>query len=139
MKLTKPYVFQVETNKNPQGILRYLENQQIPFPINRVFWISEVPENAVRGVHAHRIDQQLTVCLQGKVEVRLEDLAQNRYHFTLENPGQVLFLPAWVWSEFVFYSNAILLVMASENFSEDDYIRDKKVFEELQDEYRKKL
>ncbi|MDN3667928.1 FdtA/QdtA family cupin domain-containing protein [Echinicola jeungdonensis] len=139
LKMTKPYVFQVGKTENPQGMLHYLEQQQIPFQIKRTFWISGVPENSVRGVHAHHKDQQVTICLQGKVEVKLEDLAKKQYLFTLESPEQVLFLPHLVWSEFVFYSNAILLVMANENFSEDDYIRDKKVFEKLQDEYRKKL
>lgn len=134
--LPKPYVFSVEQVSDSNGHLHFLENKQFPFEVKRAFWITKVPEGSIRGVHAHRSDRQLTFCLQGKVAVNLEDLSGESYHVILDEPSKVLYLPPLVWSEFTFEAGAILMVLAGEDFSEADYIRDKKEFEMLQDGYR---
>ncbi len=102
------------------GDLHYLENSQLPFEVKRAFWITEVPQGAIRGVHAHHKDRQLAVCLQGKVKVLLEDLSGKHYQEVLDEPHRILYLPPLVWSEFQFDAGAVLMVMAGEDFSEAD-------------------
>ncbi|WP_236252809.1 FdtA/QdtA family cupin domain-containing protein [Echinicola sp. 20G] len=137
--MVKPSVFKLGNVKSPLGNLNFWEQGTLPFEVKRAFWITEVPAGGERGIHAHKKDNQITVCLQGKVKVELEDLTGQHYVFELNDPGEALYLPCLVWSKFTFEENSILLVLSSQDFEESDYIRLKADFEKLKDGYSKAL
>ncbi|AGA79059.1 sugar 3,4-ketoisomerase [Echinicola vietnamensis] len=137
--MTKPYVFHLGETKNASGKLNYWEQSQLPFEVRRAFWITEVPAGGIRGVHAHKSDNQLTVCLQGSVSVALEDLEGNRYEFMLQSTKEALYLPRLVWSSFTFTADSVLLVLSESDFDESDYIRNKEEFDKLKDGHSEKL
>lgn len=130
--MAKPYVFSLGAVKGDSGDLCFWNQEIFPFEVARSFWITGVPAGEERGVHAHYSDEQITICLQGKVSVDLEDLDGVKYQFELDNPAEALYLPPLVWSSFTFGANSILLVFSSKPFSEADYIRNKVDFEKLQ-------
>lgn len=137
--MIKPYTFPLGKVMSSSGNLCFWDKEIFPLSVKRTFWLTGVPEGGIRGVHAHYKDEQVVVCLKGEVKVVLEDLAKATYVFKLNSPGNALFLPALVWSEFTFKANSVLMVLSNREYSEEDYIRDKADFEKLQDGYRKEL
>ena len=108
-----------------QGDLSVVENQKdIPFEVNRVYYLYDVPGGAERGGHAHKSLQQLIVAASGSFTVVLNDGTEKR-SITLNRPYQGLFVVPGIWRELVdFSSGAICMVLASEKYDENDYIRD---------------
>lgn len=103
----------------------------IPFPIKRVFIISDVMPKTHRGKHAHKKTQQAMFCIQGVVTVRLSDGKRKRI-YRLNKPNKGVFIDRMVWSEMYDFSpDAILVVFASDYFKPGDYIRDYKKFCEM--------
>jgi hypothetical protein len=100
----------------------------LPFVPQRYFVVLGVPSKEVRGEHAHRICKQFLVCLQGSVSVVVDD-GSNRQEFLLDSPEIGLYLPPMVWGiQYKYSADAALLVLASELYSANDYIRDYDVF-----------
>ena len=129
--LKAPFLVPVKEYCDEKGALRVTQEGDLPFSLKRVFWITQVPEDTLRGGHAHHSSQQVLICTQGQIEVNLEDLQGQRYQYHLE-PGQPgLFIPALCWGEFIFKSEAQALCLASDEFDESDYIRDYRQFKEL--------
>lgn len=136
--LMVPRLIELENRTSATGKLTFFESStDFPFQIKRSFWISAVPSDAKRGVHAHKKESQLLICLHGTVYVDLEDLGKNTFHFELSSPDKALFLPPLIWSAVSFGENAILLVLSDQEFREEDYIRDKADFENIQSNYLK--
>jgi hypothetical protein len=132
-----PKVFKVAPIGDTNGMLHYFEvSKEVGLLVRRVFWIHEVPSGGVRGEHAHLQENQLLVCLQGKVTIELEALSGEMFIFHLSEPNQVLYLPAQTWSVVKFQKTGILLGISDRDFSEADYLRDKYDFEKLQQAYR---
>lgn len=115
-----------ELNKmhDPEGNLTYMyENVHVPFPINRVFYSYDIPGGEDRGAHAHKKCHQFLIAASGSFEVALDD-GVNKRTVTLNRPFYGLHVPPGIWaSEQGFSSGSICLVLASEGYSEDDYIR----------------
>jgi hypothetical protein len=115
-----------ELNKmhDKEGNLTYMyENIHVPFPINRVFYSYDVPGGEDRGAHAHKHCHQFLIAASGSFEVALDD-GVNKRTVLLNRPFWGLHVPPGIWaSEQGFSSGSICLVLASENYSEDDYIR----------------
>lgn len=127
-----PTLFSLEHKSSHKGNITFLENPNLEnFSNRRSFWISQVPDGSVRGVHAHRKENQVLVCLQGEVEVLLEDLKGAKFEFRLQSEGEGLFVPKLHWQQIKFLNNPILMVFADKEYSEADYIRDKKIFDAL--------
>ncbi|MFN3801943.1 sugar 3,4-ketoisomerase [Belliella pelovolcani] len=127
-----PKLIKIQGDVQQTGHLRFLEHsEQLPFEIRRVFWITNVPENGIRGVHAHREEVQILVALQGVLQVILENKKGELFNFKLDQPGQGLVLPAMHWSEVIFQQDAILLGLGNCKFSESDYIRDKQAYDQI--------
>lgn len=140
MKKIRPEIILLDGIQSASGLLTFMDKpEDFPIQIKRTFWISRVPEGGVRGVHAHLEENQVLVCLQGRLKVFLEDLGGGKFQFELTEPNQALVLPALVWSEVTFHDAAILLVLSNKFFSEKDYIRKKQDFERLQQEYKVRL
>ena len=115
-----------ELNKmhDKEGNLTFMyENVHVPFPINRVFYSYDIPGGEDRGAHAHKNCHQFLVAASGSFEVVLDD-GINKRTVLLNRPFWGLHIPPGIWaSEQGFSSGSICLVLASEGYSEEDYIR----------------
>ena len=107
-----------------RGNLSVIEKDTIPFEIKRVYYLYDVPAGAERGGHAHKILQQFLVAISGSFDVILND-GKIETKVTLNILYEVLLIKNKIWRELKnFSSGAVCLVLASEVFREDDYIRD---------------
>ena len=132
--MKKPTVYDcsvVELGKieNNQGNLTVVQsNQDVPFDIKRVFYLYDIPGGEARGAHAHKQCHQFLVAVSGCFEVVLDD-GVNKRTITLNRPFSGLHIPPGIWAaEQEFSSGSVCLVMTSETFSEEDYIRDYEQF-----------
>lgn len=107
-----------------RGNLSVIEKDIIPFEIKRVYYLYDVPAGAERGGHAHKNLQQFLVALSGSFDVILND-GNTETTITLNKPYEGLLIKNKTWRELKnFSSGAVCLVLASEVFKEEDYIRD---------------
>lgn len=117
----------VELNKihNRSGNITVIEgNIDIPFAVRRIYYLYDVPGGAERGGHAHKNLQQLVVAASGCFDVILDD-GKNRKVVQLNRPYFGLHVIPGIWREIInFSSGAICLVLASEKYDKDDYIRE---------------
>ena len=126
----RPHLLSFDSIKESRGDLSFLEELKgVPFEVKRVYWLTSVPEQQTRGGHAHKTGEQVIVAIQGAVEVVLENQSGEILSFTLDSPDQGLYLPPYWWGRMLFKKKAILLGLASDEFSEEDYIRDRKDFD----------
>lgn len=103
-------------------------NDSLPFAPRRVFFVHHVPSSRVRGEHAHKTCHQLLAAVSGHVRVVLDDGSQ-RCEIQLDSPERALLIPAGVWAtQYGYSSDAVMCVFASEDYDEDDYIRDYDTF-----------
>ena len=112
-----------------RGSLIALESEgDIPFKVRRTYYIYDTQAGTPRGFHAHRSLKQLLIAVSGTVTVYCEFGGQ-RQKFLLDSPDKGLLVEGLVWREMHDFSKgAVLLVLASEHYSEEDYIRDYDVF-----------
>jgi hypothetical protein len=116
---------------DPRGNLAVIEGNTIPFPVKRVYYLFDVPSDSHRGGHAHKNCQSLLIALSGSFTVRLYD-GKNRKDILLNKPDKGLLIPTMLWRELEdFSSGAVCLSIASDEFDEEDYIRDLFDFELL--------
>jgi hypothetical protein len=124
----------IELNKihNRSGNITIIEgNMQIPFDVKRVYYLYDVPGGATRGGHAHKGLQQVIIAASGCFDVLLDD-GRNKKIIQLNHPNFGLLIVPGIWRELLnFSSGAICLVLASEKYSEPDYIRDYDTFKSL--------
>jgi hypothetical protein len=100
----------------------------IPFDVKRVFYTYDIPGGESRGAHAHKLCHQFLVAASGSFEVLLDD-GVNRRTVLLNRPFYGLHIPPGIWAaEQGFSSGSVCLVLASEKYSAEDYIRDYKEF-----------
>ena len=111
--------------KNRTGNITAIENnEEIPFNINRIFYLYDIPGGESRGAHAHKECHQFLIATSGSFEVQLDD-GKVKKTVMLNQPFRGLHIPPGIWaSEVNFSSGAICLVMASHTYDESDYIRD---------------
>lgn len=96
----------------------------VPFDIKRVFYSFDIPGGEARGAHAHKECHQFLIAASGSFEVVVDD-GNNKRTITLNRPFYGLHIPPGIWAaEQNFSSGSICLVLASQGYSEDDYIRD---------------
>lgn len=112
-----------------QGDLSVVENSKdIPFEIKRVYYLYDVPGGAERGGHAHKNLYQLLVAASGSFTVVLND-GKNRRSITLNRPYEAILITPGIWRELEdFSSGSVCLVLASDYYSEKDYLRDYNEF-----------
>jgi UDP-2-acetamido-3-amino-2,3-dideoxy-glucuronate N-acetyltransferase len=97
---------------------------ELPFVPARFFVVYDVPSMEVRGEHAHRLCEQVLVCLSGSVKA-IADVGGVRSEFKLDRPDIGLYMPSMTWgTQYRYTDNAVLLVLASLPYQADDYIRD---------------
>ena len=110
---------------DPRGNLSFIEaNRHIPFGIERVYYLYDVPSGSERGGHAHLALNQLLIAVAGSFDVRLHD-GQREEVVTLNRPNRGLHIGPMLWREIEnFSSGSVCLVLASTAYDEADYIRD---------------
>ncbi len=132
MSLSKCHFIQMPKISDVRGNLTYIEGgNQIPFNIERVYYIYDVPGGSERGSHAHRTLHQFIVAMSGSFDVILHDgKAEQRFHLNRSYSG--LYVCPMMWRTLDnFSSGSVCMVLASERYAEDDYIRDWDTFLEL--------
>lgn len=109
------------------GALSFFEaTKDIPFEIKRIYFISQVPEGARRGFHAHKKLKQLLFCPYGKIQLVLDtgESGGSREEITLNDPSIGIVIDKPVWREMLWLEkNSVLVVAASDFYTEDDYLR----------------
>lgn len=108
-----------------KGNLTFVEaNRHIPFGIERVYYLYDVPGGEDRGAHAHRSIEQFIIAASGSFDVVVKDADVER-RFSLRRSWYGLYVPTMLWRDLVeFSSGSVCLVLASAHYDEDDYIRD---------------
>lgn len=117
-----------------KGDISVVENgKEVPFDVKRIYYLYDVPGGADRGGHAHKELYQLIIAASGSFTVTLDD-GTNKKAFTLNRPYQGLLVKPGIWRTLSDFSGgSICVVLASESYNPDDYIREYSDFEE----YRK--
>ena len=129
MAQSKCQLIELPRVKDNRGNLTFIEeNRHVPFEIKRIYYLYDVPGGEARGGHAHKKLQQFIIAANGSFDVVLDEgLSKERYHLNRSYYG--LYIPSGVWRELDnFSSGSVCLVLASEFFDEQDYIRDYDVF-----------
>ena len=127
-----PHVVALEVIQDWRGKLCVLEKGTgLPFPIRRVYFLYDVPTGSERGGHAHHELQQYLIAISGSftVDVVTPEGAVSHH---LSRPDQALHIGPYTWREIhSFSSNAVCLVLASQEYSESDYIRNRADFDRI--------
>ena len=112
-----------------RGNLSVIEElKEIPFKIERTYWIYDVPGGESRGGHAYKENQEFIVALSGSFDVVLDD-GEVKKTFSLNRSYNGLYLPKGLWREMKnFSTNSLALVLSSTNYDSSDYIRDYQEF-----------
>lgn len=107
-----------------RGNLSFIEEEkQIPFKIERIYWIYDVPGGQIRGGHAFKEQQEFIVALSGSFDVVVDD-GEIKQVFSLNRSYYGLYIPNGVWRHMQnFSTNSLAVVLSSTSFSENDYIR----------------
>jgi len=132
MSLSKCIVMNLPKVTDKRGNLTFIEgNRHIPFEIKRVYYLYDVPGGESRGGHAHRRLQQFIIAASGSFDVILDDgFERKRFHLNRSYYG--LYVPPMIWRELNnFSSGSVCLVLASEPYDDDDYIRDYETFKKI--------
>lgn len=113
---------------DPRGNIAVLEKETLPFVMQRVYYLFDVPSTSRRGGHAHREQIEVLVALSGSFEVILDN-GNEKKSVLLNKPNKGLLIPEFTWRELEnFSSGAVCLVISSGVFAEEDYIRDYPLF-----------
>lgn len=121
---------------DPRGNLSFVQNGDgiLPFAIERVYWIYDVPAGEERGAHSHHVGQELIIPLAGSFNVNLFDGKEWR-HYTMNRPFQGLYVPPGYWRTLDnFSSGSVCMVLTSTPYDEADYVRDFDEFMKLASE-----
>ncbi len=104
------------------------ENSDIPFTIQRVYYMYDTVNGVRRGYHAHKHLQQILICVHGHCQI-LMDNGHEKVTVLLDKPDEGLYIANNIWREmFDFSDDAVLMVLASEKYDEADYIRNYEEF-----------
>lgn len=122
--MEKPSLIELKRIYDHRGNLSVVEQfKEIPFEIKRVYWLYDVPGGENRGGHAHKNLYQFIVAANGSFYVNLTDGVQ-KFSFFLNHPYKGVLVPPGFWRTLDdFSSGAVCLVLASEFFDEEDYVR----------------
>ena len=133
-KLSLPRIIELPKFLDARGNLSVIEElKEIPFKIERTYWIYDVPGGESRGGHAYKENEEFIVALSGSFDVVLDD-GKEKQTFHLNRSYYGLYVPKGIWREMGnFSTNSLALVLASTKFNVNDYIRN---FDELKN-YRK--
>jgi dTDP-4-dehydrorhamnose 3,5-epimerase-like enzyme len=114
---------ELRRHEDERGALLPIDFDRLPFSPRRVFTVTGVPAGTVRGEHGHRSGRQLLICLQGRIDILLRR-GRGQAQLTLEPTGPGLLIGPYVWCRQTYVvENSALLVLASEPYDPDSYVR----------------
>ncbi|MFD0765447.1 FdtA/QdtA family cupin domain-containing protein [Mucilaginibacter lutimaris] len=127
--MESPMIIQLPKFLDDRGNLSFIEEKkQVPFKIERTYWIYDVPGGEHRGGHAYLNLQEFVVALSGSFDVVLHD-GTKEMRFSLNRSYYGLFVPKMMWREIEnFSTNSLALILADGKYNEQDYIRDFDTF-----------
>lgn len=107
----------------------------VPFDIKRVYYIYDVDRDVRRGFHSHVELEQVLICVSGSVNILVKTPEEEKI-IPLHDPQEGLYIGPMIWREmYEFSRDAVLLVLASDHYKVEDYIRDYSLYEELAKKY----
>ena len=122
--MKQPEIINLPKIEDSRGNLSIVEEEnQIPFKIERVYWIYDVPGGQMRGGHAFKKQQEMIVALSGSFDVVVDDGNVKRT-FSLNRSYYGLYLPAGLWRQMQnFSTNSLAMILSSTHYMDKDYIR----------------
>lgn len=120
---------QLKTFTDPRGSLTLVEvGKEVPFTVSRAYWIHHVPAGQERGKHANWTCYEYLIVVHGSVDIYLEN-AQGCYSYHLSTPDKGVLVPPATWTELSNFSeDAVLMVLASEDYRPETYINSYEEF-----------
>ena len=116
-----------KTMTDGRGNLTVVESE-VPFSIQRIYYLHGVPSGQQRGAHAHKELEQIAISVHGSLEVAIDD-GKSSEKFVLDDPTKGLYIPKLVWRTLQNFSKgAVLLVLTSMRYSEEDYFRSREEY-----------
>ena len=130
--MDKPYLIDLPKIVDVRGNLSVIEEMnEIPFKIERIYWIYDVPGGESRGGHAYKENQEFIVAMSGSFDVILDD-GKEKQTFHLNRSYYGLYVPKGYWREMDnFSTNSLALILSSIKYDANDYIRDYNCFVNL--------
>jgi len=128
-KISECKIMYLPKVEDVRGNLTFIEeNFHVPFQIKRVYYLYDIPGGESRGGHAHKKLEQFIIAANGSFDVILDDgFNRERHHLNRSYYG--LYIPNMIWRELDnFSSGSVCLVLASEPYFEEDYLRDYENF-----------
>ena len=131
----EPKIINLPKIVDPRGNLSFFENEkQLPFNIERTYWIYDVPGGESRGSHAFKEQQEFIIALSGSFDVILND-GQNEERFSLNRSYYGLYIPKMYWRRLEnFSTNSLALIVSDRKFDMEDYVRNFDEFKNLKNE-----
>ena len=128
--INKVKMLEFSEKGDERGRLVIIEGgQDIPFEVKRVFYIYGSDKDVMRGQHANRRTEFVLINVAGTSKVKVKDGRGNEVIFCLNRPHTGVYLPAMVWKDmYDFSEDSVLLVLASEHYDAEEYIRDYDAF-----------
>ena len=128
----KPYIINLPKIEDPRGNLSFIEEDtNVPFRVERTYWIYDVPGGQVRGGHAFKVQQEFIVALSGSFDVIVDD-GTLKETYSLNRSYYGLYIPSGLWRQMQnFSTNSLAMVLSSTQFSANDYIRNYKEYLEF--------
>ena len=125
MSIRKCKIIKLPKIQDARGNLTFIENNtHIPFSIQRIYYLYDVPGGESRASHAHKSLHQLFIALSGSFDILLKDGVKAK-KFTLNRSYVGLYVPPMIWRRLInFSSGSVCLVLASQKYDESDYYRD---------------
>lgn len=116
---------QFRSVRDSRGLLTFAEEMKdFPFPLKRMFWITDVPMGARRGGHAHTTCKEIVCCVKGSFRLVISN-GYERREFVLDSPDRAVIIPEGVWCSLEdFAKDTVVVVGASEDYCTEGYIRD---------------
>ena len=129
MTLADCRIIDLKKYLDPRGNLSVIEEcKDIPFKIERAYWIYDVPGGEKRGGHAYKTNREFIVALSGSFDVVLDD-GRERKVFSLNRSYYGLYVPEGIWREMEnFSTNSVALILSSTRFDKEDYVYDYDAF-----------
>ena len=129
------YVFQQHGDERGQ-LVALEENKDIPFEIKRVYYMYDTVEGVSRGHHAHKSLEQILICIHGSCKILLDNGTEKNI-VPLERPYEGLYVSNAMWREMYDFSpDAVIMVLASDYYREEDYIRNYDEFLKYVEEHK---
>jgi hypothetical protein len=131
----QPKIINLKKILDPRGNLSIIEESaDIPFEIERVYWIYDVPGGQQRGGHAYTLLQEFIVALSGSFDVVLHDGLEEK-RFTLNRSYYGLYVPNMYWRHLEnFSTNSVAMILSNRKYEENDYIRDFEYYKSKRNE-----